>query len=172
MILLCISPTDNAPKIIIWKAIMRIGLISDTHGLLRKSAVNALKAADIIIHAGDIDTPDVLTQLSAIARVYPVRGNMDRHPEMKYLPEYEIVEAGGIFLYVIHDLMTMDFDPAAGMDVVVSGHSHVPKVEYRGRVLYINPGSAGPRRFSLPISVGMLEIKGGKITPQIIELDG
>jgi putative phosphoesterase len=151
---------------------MKIGLISDTHGLLRKSAVTALKKADIIIHAGDIDTPEVLTQLSAIARVYPVRGNMDRHPEMKYLPVYEIVEAGGIFLYVIHDLMAMDFNPAAGMDVVVSGHSHAPKIAYRGRVLYINPGSAGPKRFQLPISLGMLEIKNGKITPQIIELDG
>jgi putative phosphoesterase len=151
---------------------MKIGLISDTHGLMRKSAVTALKTADIIIHAGDIDTPDVLLRLSAIARVYPVRGNMDRRPEMKHLPGYEIVEAGGIFLYVIHDLMTMDFDPAAGMDVVVSGHSHAPKIAYRGRVLYINPGSAGPKRFQLPISVGMLEVKDGKITPQIIELDG
>jgi len=151
---------------------MKIGLISDTHGLLRKSAVNALKKVDIIIHAGDIDTLEVLTQLSAIARVYPVRGNMDRHPELKHLPGYEIVEAGGIFLYVIHDLMTMDFDPAAGMDVVVSGHSHAPKIAYQGRVLYINPGSAGPKRFQLPISMGLLEIKDGKITPRIIELDG
>jgi putative phosphoesterase len=150
---------------------MNIGLISDTHGLLRKSAVTALKRADIIIHAGDIDTPDVLTQLSAIARVYAVRGNMDRHPEMKHLPGYEIVEAGGIFLYVIHDLAAMDFDPAAGMDVVVSGHSHTPKISYRGRVLYINPGSAGPKRFQLPISVGLLEIEDGKITPKIIELE-
>jgi len=149
---------------------MNIGLISDTHGLLRKSAVTALKKADIIIHAGDIDTPEVLTQLNAIARVYPVRGNMDRLPELKHLPGYEIVEAGGLFLYVIHDLAAMDFDPAAGMDVVVSGHSHVPKVSYRGRVLYINPGSAGPKRFQLPISVGMLEINNGKITPKIIEL--
>lgn len=150
---------------------MNIGLISDTHGLLRESAVVALKTADLIIHAGDIDTPEVLARLSAIAPVRPVRGNMDRRPDMRYLPEYEIVEASGLFLYVIHDLTTMDFDPAAGMDVVVSGHSHAPKIEYRGRVLYINPGSAGPRRFSLPISVGMLEISAGKITPTIIELD-
>jgi uncharacterized protein len=150
---------------------MNIGLISDTHGLLRKSAIAALKSADIIIHAGDIDTPEVLTKLNAIARVYPVRGNMDRHPDMKHLPGYEIIEAGGIFLYVLHDLMTMDLDPAAGMDVVVSGHSHIPKISYRERVLYINPGSAGPKRFQLPISVGMLEIKDGKITPRIIELE-
>ena len=150
---------------------MNIGLISDTHGLLRKSAVDALKSADLIIHAGDIDTPEVLTQLSAIARVYPVRGNMDRLPELKHLPAYEIVEAGGLFLYVIHDLAAMDFDPAAGMDVVVSGHTHTPKISYRGRVLYINPGSAGPKRFQLPISMGMLEINGGKITPEIIELE-
>lgn len=149
---------------------MNIGLISDTHGLLRKSAVTALKKADIIIHAGDIDTPEVLTKLNAIARVYPVRGNMDRLPEMKHLPGYEIVEADGLFLYVIHDLMAMDLDPAAGMDVVVSGHSHIPKITYRGRVLYINPGSAGPRRFQLPISVGMIEINNGKMTPKIIEL--
>ena len=151
---------------------MNIGLISDTHGLLRQSAVTALKGVDIIIHAGDIDTPEVLAQLSAIAPVYPVRGNMDRHPEMKHLPRYEIVEAGGLFLYVIHDLMTMDMDPAAGMDVVVSGHSHIPEIAYRGRVLYINPGSAGPKRFQIPVSVGMLEIKGGKMTPEIIELEG
>jgi len=149
---------------------MNIGLISDTHGLLRKSAVTALKKADIIIHAGDIDTPEVLTKLNAIARVYPVRGNMDRLPEMKHLPGYEIVEADGLFLYVIHDLMAMDLDPAAGMDVVVSGHSHIPKISYRGRILYINPGSAGPRRFQLPISVGMIEINNGKMTPKIIEL--
>jgi len=150
---------------------MNIGLISDTHGLLRKSAVTALTGADIIIHAGDIDVPLVLEQLNAIAPVYPVRGNMDRHPEMKHLPAFDMIQAGGISLYVIHDLLALDLDPAAaGIDAGGSGHSHEPKIKYRDGVLYINPGSAGPRRFRLPISVGMLEIDNGVITPKIIEL--
>ena len=96
---------------------------------------------------------------------------MDRHPEMKHLPAFDMIQAGGISLYVIHDLLALDLDPAAaGIDVVVSGHSHEPKIKYRDGVLYINPGSAGPRRFKLPISVGMLEIDNGVITPKIIEL--
>jgi len=150
----------------------RIGLISDTHGLLRESALQALQKSDIIIHAGDIDTPEIIEKLKTIAPVFPVRGNMDRIPRRDGLPEYEIVEAGDVLIYVIHDLFKMDIDPAAaGFDVVVSGHSHRPDIKYIEDVLYINPGSAGPRRFTLPVTVGMLEIDGDKITPKIIEID-
>jgi putative phosphoesterase len=150
----------------------RIGLISDTHGLLRNSAVEALAASDIIIHAGDIDTPEIIDQLKKIAPVFPVRGNMDRNTNGSALPKYEIVEMDGTAIYVIHDLYQLDLDPAAaGIEVVVSGHSHRPRIRYRDGVLYINPGSAGPRRFTLPISVGMLEIEDGTITPKIIEIE-
>ncbi len=150
----------------------RIGLISDTHGMLRDSAVKALADSDIIIHAGDIDTPDIIDTLKTIAPVFPVRGNMDRNPNAAALPKYEIVEMEGISIYVLHDLYQLDLDPAAaGIEVVVSGHSHRPKIKYRDGVLYINPGSAGPRRFTLPISIGMLEIENGRITPKIIELE-
>lgn len=150
----------------------RIGLISDTHGLLRDSAVEALADSDIIIHAGDIDTPDIIDALKTIAPVFPVRGNMDRNPYGATLHKYEIVEMNEISIYVCHDLYQLDLDPAAaGFEVVVSGHSHRPQIKYRDGVLYINPGSAGPRRFTLPISVGMLEIEDGRITPKIIELE-
>jgi len=154
------------------KTHLTIGLISDTHGLLRQSAVNALRRSDFIIHAGDIDTPEVLERLRAVAPVYPVRGNMDRmSPKKGKLPLFDIVEEGNISIYVIHDLYRMDLDPAAaGIDVVVSGHSHRAKISYNDKVLYINPGSAGPRRFTLPISVGMLEIEDKKIIPKIIEI--
>jgi hypothetical protein len=154
------------------KKTKRIGLISDTHGLLRDSAVDALADSDIIIHAGDIDTPEILDALKKIAPVYPVRGNMDRNTGGDALPKYEIVEMDAFFIYVLHDIAQLDLDPAAaGFAVVVSGHSHQPKIKYRDNVLYINPGSAGPRRFTLPISVGMLELESGRITPKIIELD-
>ena len=153
------------------KKIKTIGLISDTHGLLREVAVKALADSDIIIHAGDIDTPDIIESLKKIAPVFPVRGNMDRNPDGN-LPQYEIVEINDISIFVLHDIDHLDIDPAAaGFQVVVSGHSHRPKIKYRDGVLYINPGSAGPRRFTLPISVGMLEIEGSNITPKIIELE-
>lgn len=153
------------------KTIKRIGLISDTHGLLRESAVQALQNTDLIIHAGDIDTPDLLTRLNTIAPVHPVRGNMDRYPKDGHLPLYNIVQVGDIAIYVIHDLLRLDLDPAAaGFHVVVSGHSHRPEIKTIDDVLYINPGSAGPRRFKLPISVGLLEIDGKQINPKIIEL--
>jgi len=150
----------------------RIGLISDTHGLLRDSAVAALADSDIIIHAGDIDTPDIIDTLKTIAPVFPVRGNMDRNPYGATLHQYEIVKINGISIYVLHDLSQLDLDPAAaGFEVVVSGHSHRPRIKYRDNVLFINPGSAGPRRFTLPISVGILEIEDGRITPKIVELE-
>ena len=155
--------TNNKPR--------HIGLISDTHGLLRTSALNALAGSDLIIHAGDIDTPDIIDSLKKIAPVFPVCGNMDRNPGAA-LPRYEIVEIAEISIYILHDLHQLDLDPAsAGFNVVVSGHSHRPQIRYRDGVLYINPGSAGPRRFTLPISVGRLEIENGEITPKIIELE-
>ena len=149
-----------------------IGLISDTHGLLRKSAVTALADSDIIIHAGDIDTPEILDALKKIAQVFPVCGNMDRKSANAHIPKYEIVEMDGVSIYVLHDIDQLDLDPAAaGFAVVVSGHTHRPLIKYRDSVLYINPGSAGPRRFTLPISVGMLEIEDGRITPKIIQIE-
>jgi len=154
------------------KKIKYIGLISDTHGLLRESAAAALADSDIIIHAGDIDTPEILEALKKIAPVFPIRGNMDRNHAGMALPRYEIVEMNGVSIYVLHDIDQLDLNPAAaGFAVVVSGHSHRPGIVYRDNVLYINPGSAGPRRFKLPISVGILEIEDGRITPKIIELE-
>jgi len=154
------------------KKIKYIGLISDTHGLLRESAAAALADSDVIIHAGDIDSPEILEALKKIAPVFPVRGNMDRSHAGMALPGYEIVEMNGISIYVLHDIDQLDLDPAAaGFSVVVTGHSHRPRIIYRDNVLYINPGSAGPRRFKLLISVGMLEIEDGRITPKIIELE-
>jgi uncharacterized protein len=148
-----------------------VGLISDTHGLLRNSVREALAGSDHIIHAGDIDTPEVLRELTAIAPLTAVRGNMDSSRRLGRLPETDIIELAGILIYIIHDRMAMDIDPlAAGISVVVSGHSHRPAIETRNGVLYINPGSAGPRRFTRPISVGRLEITGGRINPSIIEL--
>jgi uncharacterized protein len=149
----------------------RIGLISDTHGLLRNSAIAALTGSDRIIHAGDIDTPEVLRELEAIAPVTAVRGNMDGRSRLGRLPGNDMIEIDGILIYIIHDRLAMDIDPlAAGISVVIFGHSHRPVVEKNNGVFYINPGSAGPRRFSLPISVGRLEITGSRITPVIIEL--
>jgi uncharacterized protein len=146
-----------------------IGLISDTHGLLRNNVMEALAGSDRIIHAGDIDTPEVLRELEAIAPVTAVRGNMDGR--RMDLPGNDLIEINDILIYIIHDRLAMDIDPlAAGISVVVFGHSHRPVVEKNNGVFYINPGSAGPRRFSLPISVGRLEIAGGRITPVIIEL--
>lgn len=148
-----------------------IGLISDTHGLLRNSAIAALAGSDRIIHAGDIDTPEVLRELEAIAPVTAVRGNMDGRPRLGMLPKNDMIDIGGVLIYIIHDRFEMDLDPlAAGISMVIFGHSHRPAIENSNGVLYINPGSAGPRRFKLPASVGRLEITDSRITPVIIEL--
>lgn len=150
---------------------LTVGLISDTHGLVRKSAVHALQGVDRLLHAGDIDTPDVLDALNRIAPVCAVRGNMDGRRAFGELPESDIIEVADILIYLIHDRLKMDLDPvAAGISVVVSGHSHRPLIEWREGVLYFNPGSAGPRRFELPVSVGLLHIDNGTYTPEIIEL--
>ena len=150
----------------------RIGLISDTHGLLRPEALAFLQGCDHIVHGGDIGGPQILEQLSAIAPLTAVRGNNDREPWADAVPETDMVQVGGVFLYALHDIAELDIDAAAaGVQVVVTGHSHKPCIDRRDGVLYINPGSAGPRRFSLPISVGELVVNGGTVTPRIVELE-
>jgi len=150
---------------------LRIGLISDTHDLVRPEALAFLAGSDRIVHAGDICSPEVLDALAAIAPLTAVRGNNDRGAWAARLRETELVEFGGVWLYAIHDLAQLDIDPAAaGVAVVVSGHSHRPVVERRDGVLFVNPGSAGPRRFSLPISVGELTIVDGAASARTVTL--
>lgn len=150
---------------------MRIGLISDTHGLLRPEALAALQGCAQIIHAGDIGKPQVLDGLRAIAPLEAIRGNIDTADWALELPERLDLRIEGLTLHVLHDLKQMDIDPlAAGIDVVIAGHSHKPKVERRDGVLYINPGSAGPRRFSLPISLALLELNDGDAQVELISL--
>ncbi len=149
----------------------RVGLISDTHGLLRPQAVAALQGCDFIVHGGDIGSPAILEALRAIAPLAVVRGNNDREAWAEGIAETECVTFGDVQLYAIHDLAQLAIDPAAaGVRVVVSGHSHKPKIEERGGVLYVNPGSAGPRRFSLPIAVAQLRIERGAVDARIVEL--
>jgi len=151
---------------------LRVGLISDTHGLLRPQAIEALRSSDHIIHAGDIGDAAVLERLWGLAPVTAVRGNNDRDQWAAAVNDTEALRIGSVSIYVIHDLAELDIDPAAdGFQVVVSGHSHRPLSKLRDGVLFINPGSAGPRRFTLPVSVGRLLISGNQITPQLIELD-
>jgi putative phosphoesterase len=152
-------------------ASMLIGVISDTHGLLRAEALESLRGSEYIIHAGDVGDPDILRRLAEIAPVTAVRGNVDREPWAKKLAEVEVLEAGGASIYVLHDLKQLDLQPqAAGFAVVISGHTHSPKIESERGVLYLNPGSAGPRRFKLPVSVGKLIIEGGSVRGEIIKI--
>lgn len=151
---------------------MRIGVISDTHGLLRPQALAALAGSELILHAGDIGAPEVLAALEAIAPVAAVRGNNDTEPWAEALPETRVVEAGGLRFYLLHDLKTLALDPlAAGFDAVLSGHSHKPLAETRAGVLYLNPGSAGPRRFRLPITLARLRLAEGRISSELLHLD-
>lgn len=148
-----------------------VGVISDTHSMLRPEAVDALRGVDRILHAGDIGKPEILEQLAELAPVTAVRGNNDKDKWAEELPDWEVVETGGISIYMLHDLKELDLTPeAAGFHVVIAGHSHKPVNEERRGVLYLNPGSAGPRRFKLPISVAHLKISGGKATAEIIYL--
>jgi putative phosphoesterase len=150
----------------------RVGLISDTHGLLRPAAVDFLRGSDHIVHAGDIGDPMVLEALRALAPVTAVRGNNDNGPWAQKIAETEVLRVGDVFIYVVHDLAELDVDPtAAGFQVVVSGHSHQPRVSERDGVLYVNPGSAGPRRFKLPNAVAELHIAGQSVKAMVIELD-
>ena len=150
---------------------MRIGAISDTHGLLRPEAIAALRGSDRILHAGDVGDPGILDRLRELAPVTAVRGNVDRGPWAAALPETELVEVAGLSIYLIHDLGHLDLKPeAAGIRVVIYGHSHQPKIEEKNGVLFFNPGSAGPRRFHLPVSLGKLEIEKGTVRNEIVNL--
>jgi putative phosphoesterase len=149
-----------------------LGVISDTHGLLRPEAVEALRGSDRILHAGDIGAPEILEALVKIAPVTAVRGNVDTGAWARSLAETEVVEAGGVSVYILHNLGQLDLKPeAAGFRVVIFGHSHHPKIDEKNGVLYFNPGSAGPRRFHLPVSVGRLMIGAGKVRAQLVELE-
>jgi putative phosphoesterase len=153
-------------------AVETIGVISDTHGLVRPEALAALRGTDLIIHAGDIGSPAVLEALRNIAPVVAVRGNNDTGAWASALPLTEIVDVAGLRLYVLHDLKELHLDPAAAqLRAVITGHSHRPAIEERNGVLFLNPGSAGPRRFTLPIALARLRIARGRLRARIIELD-
>lgn len=150
---------------------MRIGVISDTHGLLRPEAQAALRGVDHILHAGDVGDPAILDALREIAPVTAIRGNIDQAGACARLPATELVELDGHSIYMLHSLSDLDLDPAAaGISAVISGHSHQPKIEHRKGVLYFNPGSAGPRRFSLPISLGLLQVTENGVLPKLMEI--
>jgi putative phosphoesterase len=147
---------------------LKIGLISDTHNLVRPQAIRALAGVDRILHAGDICGAEVLEELRKIAPVVAVRGNNDSGMLGASIQATERVEIGGVLIYIVHDIADLDFDPkAAGFSVVVSGHSHRPAIDDKNGVLFVNPGSAGPRRFRLPVSIATLEISDGKVHAQL-----
>ncbi|HTW49294.1 MAG TPA: metallophosphoesterase family protein [Acidobacteriaceae bacterium] len=151
---------------------MLIGVISDTHGLLRPEAVQALAGVEAILHAGDVGDAGILEALRKIAPVTAIRGNIDQTGKCAALPETEWVELGGVVFYLLHDLKQLDLDPAtARIGVVVSGHSHQAKVERRKGVLYLNPGSAGPRRFRLPVTLARVTVEAGRVETEIVEVE-
>jgi len=148
-----------------------IGVISDTHGLLRGEALEVLRGCERILHAGDVGSPEVLEPLGQVAPVTAVRGNVDRGEWASQLPAWQIVEIGGLSLYMLHDLAELDLDPAAaGVSAVISGHTHVPAIEERRGVLFLNPGSAGPRRFSLPVTLARLHLEDGRLRAELVHL--
>ena len=149
-----------------------VGVISDTHGLLRPEAVAALAGVERIVHAGDIGSPEVIAALERIAPVSAVRGNNDREAWAADIPDTEVVAVGDVSLYVLHDVHELDLDPrAAGFAAVIAGHSHQPRMDERDGVLYLNPGSAGPRRFKLPISLARLTITGTRLDARLVTLE-
>jgi putative phosphoesterase len=151
---------------------MIVGVISDTHGLLRPEALDALKNSDKIIHGGDIGDPEILKKLEKIAPVTAIRGNIDRAPWARRLPTTDVLDVGGTLIYILHDLKELDLSPeAAGFAAVIYGHSHIAKQEMKNGVVYFNPGSAGPRRFRLPVSVGRLTVRDGELRAELVELD-
>lgn len=151
---------------------MKIGVISDTHGLLRPSAVTALQGVDLIIHAGDVGPRRVLEGLEEIAPLAAVRGNVDWPDKVGQLPMTRVVQVEAALLYVLHDRQSLDLDPSAAcFGAVISGHSHHPGIEWIDGVLFLNPGSAGPRRFSLPVCLAILEVSGQTLVPRLVELD-
>ncbi len=148
-----------------------IGVISDTHGLLRPEAVSALAGVELIIHAGDIGEPEILAALAQIAPVHAVRGNTDRAGWAADLPLTRVVEVGGVLIYVLHELFTLDIDPAAaGFAAVIYGHSHSPHTERKNGMLYLNPGAAGPRRFKLPVTLALVQVNDRGLSPKILHL--
>lgn len=150
---------------------INVGVISDTHGLLRPEALRALEGAKHILHAGDIGDPQILTALSQIAPVTAIRGNIDEHGACGHLPATELIDLGGHSIYVLHDVKKLDLNPeAAGIAVVVFGHSHKPLIQRQRDVLFLNPGSAGPRRFQLPVSIAWLQIEAAGLNAQIVTL--
>ena len=150
---------------------MTVGVVSDTHGLLRPEAVAALAGSDLIVHAGDVGNPEVLEELCAMAPTVAVRGNVDTGTWANALPMTAVAEAGELFLYVLHDLHALDLDPkAARFAAVISGHTHRPMAEMRDGVLYLNPGAAGPLRFSLPVAVARIRVDGLRLTHEVLEL--
>jgi hypothetical protein len=152
---------------------MKIGVVSDTHGLFRPEVAPALAGVERILHLGDVGKASVLKELGKIAPVTAVRGNVDREGPCSELPETEVTLIGGRYVYMLHDLNTIHLDPAAGkFAAVLFGHTHVPNFYRRKSVLYFNPGSCGPRRFRLPVTVGLLEVsEDGELEPRIVELD-
>jgi putative phosphoesterase len=149
-----------------------VGVISDTHKLLRPEAALALQGSDLIIHAGDVGNADVLEQLRQVAPTFAVRGNNDKGAWAAQLPPTEVVEVGELLFYVLHDLSELDLEPAvAGFAAVVSGHSHRPSIRFRDGVLYLNPGSAGPRRFTLPVALARVVVSGRQLRPEIVDLE-
>ncbi len=150
---------------------MLIGVLSDTHGLLRPELLPALAGVDHILHAGDVGDPAILAELARIAPVTAIRGNIDTHGPCAALPPTEAIELAGCLIYIVHALVDLDLNPhAAGIGVVLYGHSHQPSIEHRNGVLYLNPGSAGPRRFNLPITYALLRIQNGHPTAEILPL--
>ncbi len=150
---------------------MRIGVISDTHGLLRPQAVEALTGCDHILHAGDVDSDQILSALRAIAPLTAIRGNVDHGGACGALPATDAVELAGSLFYLVHAREHLDLNPrAASIAAVIFGHSHQPEISWNDGVLYFNPGSAGPKRFRLPVSVGMVECREGKLLPSIVTL--
>jgi putative phosphoesterase len=148
-----------------------VGVISDTHGLLRPEAVAALKGVDLIIHAGDVGAPDVIDALRNLAPTFVVRGNVDKAHWADALPTTAHVEVGGLLFHVLHDISELNLDPGAvGYAAVVYGHSHQPSIDMREGVLFLNPGSAGPRRFNLPISIARVSVSGQELRPEIVAL--
>jgi putative phosphoesterase len=148
-----------------------VGIISDTHGLMRPQALDALRGCDLIIHAGDVGTPDILASLRALAPTHVVRGNVDYGDWADKLPLRATVDVGENRFHLLHDIATLDLDPAAaGIAAVIFGHSHRPSIETRDGVLYLNPGSAGPRRFDLPVSLARVRVSGRVLAPELVTL--
>jgi uncharacterized protein len=149
-----------------------VGVISDTHGLVRPEAIAALRGSDIILHAGDVGKREVLEALRALAPTYAVCGNVDTQGWAAKLPATDVVEVGPLLFWMLHDISELDLDPvASGFAAVIFGHSHKPSIEWRDGVLYLNPGAAGPRRFKLPVTIARLHVSGATIRPEIVQLE-